>query len=310
MIRPLATGPRAARPGGRAEWVARLDDLHLLTPLRIVAIVVVSIVATVLLRVIVGRLVNRAFVFASPHTERTEARRRALAGVLRSAAVGILWAAAVITIISEVGVNIGAFVATATIVGGAIAFGAQTLVRDVIAGFFVLADDQYGVGDSVDLGAASGVVERISLRGAQLRDVEGRVWHVAHGGVARVGNLSKANTVQLDLEVARASRLDELHATATSLGSRLGEATGGLLTGTPTVVGIVDLTDDRIVYRVAAPIVAGKQDPVRRAWRGLLLAAFEAGQLQRPAVAPTVVQVAPGDESAAEEARSITEPDE
>lgn len=294
-VRP-AVHIAAVRPQGRALWVQRLDDLHLLTPLRIVAIVAVAIVATLLLRVVVGRLVRRGFALGGSPSERSDARRSALASALRSAAVGILWAVTVITVISELGVNIGAFVATATIVGGAIAFGAQTLVRDVIAGFFVLADDQYAVGDNVDLGAATGVVERISLRSAQLRDVEGKVWYVAHGGVARVGNLSKANTVQLNMDVARSTRLEELHAVATRLGTQLTAVSGEVLTGPPTVVGIVDLTDDRIVYRVAAPIRAGKQDVVRRAWRGLLLAAFDAGALVRPVALPTVLQTSEDEE--------------
>ena len=293
-------------PSGRALWVQRLDDLHLLAALRIVAIVAVAIVATMLSRVVIGRLVRRGFALGGSPSERSDARRRALAGALRSAAVGILWAVAVITVISELGVNIGAFVATATIVGGAIAFGAQTLVRDVIAGFFVLADDQYAVGDNVDLGVATGVVERISLRSAQLRDVEGKVWYVAHGGVARVGNLSKASTVQLNLDVARSTRLDDLHAVATRLGSRLTEVSGEVLTGPPTVVGIVDLTDDRIVYRVAAPIQAGKQDIVRRAWRGLLLAEFDAGALVRPVALPTVLQISPNEEMVATEMDDMT----
>ena len=133
---------------------------------------------------------------------RAGARQRALTSALRSALLGLVWAAAVITIISEVGVNIGAFVATATVVGGAVAFGAQTLVRDLIAGFFVLAEDQYGAGDIVDVGLASGVVEQITLRSVRLRDSEGQIWYVPHGGVSRVGNLSKATSVLLDVEVA------------------------------------------------------------------------------------------------------------
>src|SRR5258706_10743448 len=98
---------------------------------------------------------------------------------------------ALLAIISELGVNLGAFVAAATIIGGALAFGAQTIVRDFLAGIFVLVEDQYGVGDIVDLGLASGQVERVTLRSTRLRDDEGRVWHVPNGQVVRAGNLSQ-----------------------------------------------------------------------------------------------------------------------
>ncbi len=286
----------------------RLDHLHLLTPLRIVVIVLVAIVVTVLVRVVVNRLLVRTFILPGGDPARTDARKRALASALRSALLGIVWAAAMITIISEVGINIGAFVATATVIGGAVAFGAQTLVRDVISGFFVLAEDQYGVGDSVDLGLASGAVERISLRSVRLRDGDGRVWYVPHGGVARVGNLTKTTTVQLNLQVTRDSRVTDLHRVATALGERLTEVVGGLLTAPPTVVGLADLSDDRIVYRVAAQIQPGKQDEVRRAWRALVLDAFERGDLRPPEGPTTIVRVDPGASTDPDPPGSVTEP--
>src|SRR6185295_16040080 len=106
------------------------------------------------------------------------------------------------------------------------------------AGLFVLAEDQYGVGDQVDLGHASGEVERITLRSVRLRDGEGRVWHVAHGYVVRVGNLSKSSVTLLDLEIDRDSDLRAVEEVASRLGEQLVDdpAAGRLLTGTPTVV--------------------------------------------------------------------------
>jgi len=270
------------------DWIKHLDRLHLLTPLRVLAVIVIAAIITVFVRRVVkkglGRLLDRAL---PTDRSRAEARHRALSSALRAALTGVIWAVAVITIISEVGVNIGGFVATATVVGGAIAFGAQTLIRDIIAGFFVLSDDQFGIGDQVDLGHASGVVERVTLRTARLRDGEGRIWHVAHGNVLRVGNLSKTTLVLLDIEVARAmplqTVLDEAHHLTESLAA---DATvGPLLNAAPAVVGVVDLRDDRYVVRVTATAQLGKHDEVKRAWRALLLGAFESGALVAPTVA-------------------------
>lgn len=181
---------------GAPLWIKRLDEWHLLTPLRVALIVAVAMVLTVIVRRLVTRTTRRTIVIRGADQGRAEARQRAIASVLRSALVGVIWTVAVITVISEVGVNIGGMIATATIIGGAIAFGAQTLIRDVIAGFFVLAEDQFGVGDMVDLGVCSGVVDRITLRVVRLRDDAGRIWYVSHGSITCVANLSQSGAYQ------------------------------------------------------------------------------------------------------------------
>ena len=269
----------------RPSWVQRLDELHLLTPLRILVVLLVAVIGTVAVRRLVAHLLSSVFERALPADRpRAEARHRALSSALRAALVGVIWAVAVITMISEVGINIGGFVATATVVGGAIAFGAQTLIRDVISGFFVLSDDQFGVGDEVDLGHASGTVERVTLRTAKLRDGEGRIWHVPHGNVMRVGNLSKASVAVVDVEVARTVPIDAALATLHEVGLRLvaDESVAGRLVDTPVVVGVVEVRDDRSVIRMSVTTTPPGKDAVKRAWRRLLLHSFEAGELVAP----------------------------
>lgn len=281
--------PASSRP----PWINRLDNLHLLTPLRILLIIIVAIVVAIVLRTVVTRLLGRTLGLPGGDRPRAEARQRALSSALRSAVVGVVWGTAVITIISELGVNIGGVIATATVIGGAIAFGAQTLIRDVIAGLFVLAEDQYGVGDNVDLGYATGEVERITLRSVRLRDGEGLVWHVAHGNVARVANLSKSFAVVLDLEVARDSDLGNVEEVVERIGAQLREdpAAGPTMTGNITVVGLADVRDDRLIYRVTAPTLPGRRDEVRRSWRRLVLQAFGNGDLKPPPWPPAVSHI-------------------
>ncbi len=274
-------------------WVTRLDDLHLLTPLRVLAMVSLAFVLTALVGRVITRLTKRVVSLPGSDRDRARARQHAMGTVLRSTVIGVIWAIVVITIVSEIGINIGAFVATATVVGGAIAFGAQTLVRDAIAGFFVIAEDQYGVGDSVDVGHATGVVERITLRSVRLRDFEGRIWYVPHGGVVRTANLSKSPRANLDLEVARTSDLAQVHAAATQLCESLAQDASlvGSLIGTPTVEGLIDVRDDRLVYRVAVETRPGANDRVRKRWRVLALESFQRGQLLAPAAPATVINV-------------------
>ncbi len=249
-----------------------------------VLIIVLAWVATVVSRRVVRRVLRRTFALAGVDPIRAEARQRAVSAALRSAIVGVIWAIAVITVISEFGVNIGAFVATATVVGGAIAFGAQQLLRDLIAGFFVLAEDQYGVGDEVDLGHAAGRVERITLRAVRLRDAVGAVWYVPHGGVARVANLSKSSAAALDIEVSRSMSRAALDEAAEELCAELAAdaSVASLLSGVPQPVGIVDVRDDRFVYRVKAGTVPGAHDTVTAQWRRLMLDAFDDGRLRAP----------------------------
>jgi small conductance mechanosensitive channel len=274
------------------DWVRRLDELHLLTPLRVLLIIVVAMLITKLVSRFVSRSLSRIIGRGATHP-RAEVRRKALASAMRGALIGIVWTTAVITIVGEVGINIGAFVATATVVGGAVAFGAQTMVRDVIAGFFVLAEDQYGVGDDVDLGLASGNVEKITLRSVKLRDGEGKVWYVPHGNVQRVANSSKASAAWLDLQIDRGSDVNAALAVAAALGEQLRHdpIVGASLASDPVVVGVTDVRDDRFVVRVSAPTLPNQGDAVRRAWRLLALAAFARGDLTAPSAPTTVVHL-------------------
>jgi small conductance mechanosensitive channel len=212
---------------------------------------------------------------------------------MRGVAVGVIWTVTIITIISELGVNIGAFVATATVVGGAAAFGAQQLVRDLITGLFVLAEDQYGVGDTVDVGHVTGTVERITLRSVRINDGDGRIWHVPHGSVARSANLSKESVAVLELQVGREMRLETVATEVERLCAELAAdpVASPMLVGPPTPVGVTDVGDDRITYRAKARLNGPKADDVRRRWRVVALQAFEQGRLVAPAPAVPVVQV-------------------
>jgi len=141
--------------------------------------------------------------------ERSRQRSSTLGQVLTSIVSVLVVFVAGLMILSEVGVNLAPIIAGAGIVGIALGFGAQQMVKDFLAGIFIIVEDEYGVGDVVDTGHATGVVERMSLRVTQLRDVDGTVWYVPNGEIQRVGNLSQlwARAV-LDIDVAYDTDLD------------------------------------------------------------------------------------------------------
>ena len=160
----------------------------------------VEVVGILLLALAVSRLTTRAArrwtaTLAERSTFAAAARAQTLGGVTASVVRIIVWTFAGLFVLGELGLNLGPLIAGASIVGVALGFGAQTLVKDFLAGFFILAEDQYGVGDEVAIGGESastvGVVEELSLRITRLRADDGTVWCVPNGEIRRVGNRSR-----------------------------------------------------------------------------------------------------------------------
>ncbi|MBK9179374.1 MAG: mechanosensitive ion channel family protein [Acidimicrobiales bacterium] len=295
-----------ADPGLLCEWVydatgsrgwARAVDLILGAPLHIALTVVVAVVVVRLAHRAIGRFVagithdpvgraSRRLRRASPPSApghpaavptRTRQRAHALGTVLRNAVTVGVWVVATLVILGELGVNAGALLAGVGIAGVALGFGAQSLVRDVIAGTFVLLEDQYGVGDVVDLGDVRGTVEAVQLRVTRLRGDDGTLWHVPNGDVRKVGNRTQGwAQVVLDVEVA-----------ATADPARAGElllaAAGALAADTETgpdlvapavVSGLEAFGPESLVLRVSVRTAPGRQWAVARALRSALRVAL------------------------------------
>jgi small conductance mechanosensitive channel len=172
------------------------------TLIRIILILVFAIIARSVLLVSVKRVVGQIVSGAKSKAENSGAiararvvqRAKTMGSVLANIITWTIFTLAVTMILSELGVAVGALIAGAGIIGAAIGFGAQNLVRDFLSGLFIVLEDQYGVGDTVDLGEASGVVENVGLRVTKLRDSKGTVWFVRNGEILRVGNLSAKST--------------------------------------------------------------------------------------------------------------------
>ena len=151
-----------------------------------------------------------ALLATTEHSLRAEQRIEALSSVLRSLVTFVIYLVAGFMILGEVGIELGPLLAGAGILGIALGFGSQTLVRDFLSGMFILIEDQFGVGDIVNLdNETSGTVEAVSLRTTRLRAVDGTVWHVPNGEIRRVGNQSQHwSRALIDIEVAYETDLD------------------------------------------------------------------------------------------------------
>jgi small conductance mechanosensitive channel len=208
--------------------LAASDVVHVLIdrPLKVAIVIAVAFVANWLVHRAINRFVRR--VQGEPAREalaqlvegqtpadtqplrlRRAQRAETVAALLRSVASIVIWVMASLTALSELNIELGPLVAGASIAGVALGFGAQTLVRDFLAGIFVLLEDQYGVGDMIETEAATGRVEVVSLRSTQVRDLHGTLWHIPNGELKKVGNFSQGwSQAVLDVEVAEDADLE------------------------------------------------------------------------------------------------------
>ncbi|MGI9601707.1 MAG: mechanosensitive ion channel family protein [Acidimicrobiales bacterium] len=218
-------------------------------------------------------------------SERSRQRAVTMGSVLSSTLTVFIWATVVLLVLSELDVNLGPLIAGAGIAGVALGFGAQTLVRDFLSGIFIVFEDQYGVGDFVDLGEASGTVEKVSLRTTRVRDIEGSLWVVPNGEITRVSNSSQlwARSV-LDVEVGYDTDLDEamavISATAHELWREEAEAT--TILEEPEVWGIQSLGDSAISIRLAVKTEPAEQWATARELRRRLKTALDEAGIEIP----------------------------
>ena len=164
-------------------------------PLRIIAVLTGAVIAQSLGHRAINRAVNRLATVdlrPGPGTAyRQSERARTIGSVLTSILNAVVWIVATAMVLGEFGFNLGPVIASAGIVGVAVGLGAQTLVRDILSGIFMLIEDQYGVGDRVDILTIQGVVERVGLRITTVRADDGMLWYIRNGEILTLGNASK-----------------------------------------------------------------------------------------------------------------------
>jgi small conductance mechanosensitive channel len=211
-------------------------------------------------------------------TVRRALRAETIGAVLRSILSVLIWSTALVMVLDELGVNLAAIGIGVSIIGVALGFGSQTLVRDFLSGIFMLIEDQYGVGDVIDTGVATGTVEGVSLRTTRLRDTEGVVWHIPNGEIRRVGNKSQQWArvvldipVAYDSDIARATDVIRRGASEVASSPEL----GSVITEPPEIWGIEQIESDHVLIRLAVKTLPLEQWRVARALRARLKAALD-----------------------------------
>jgi len=213
---------------------------------------------------------------------RAEQRIDALSSVLRSVVTFVIWLVALLMCLGEVGIDLAPLLAGAGVLGVAIGFGSQSLVRDFLSGMFILIEDQFGVGDIVDLGEASGTVEAVSLRTTRLRAVDGTVWHMPNGEITRVGNMSQHwSRALLDVEVAYDTDLEHARRVIKRVADELWREDTSVL-DEPEMWGVEQLGASGIALRLVVKTTPSAQWKVSRELRERIKLAFDEEGIEIP----------------------------
>ena len=230
-------------------------------------------------------LLSKLDIDSEENDPRRLARVHSISAVVEHTATAIIWSVALLMMLGEMGVNLAPLVASAGIAGVALGFGAQSLVKDCLAGLFVLLEDQYGIGDVVDLEEAVGTVEAISLRATTLRGIDGTVWHVPNGEVRRVGNQSQLWSVALvDIDVAYDCDLARARQVIIDCAAEIcaTEQWATAVLDPPQLLGVEALGADGITIRVTVRTQPGTQWALQRALREAFKNALDTADIEIP----------------------------
>jgi small conductance mechanosensitive channel len=271
-----------------SNWLAESSDWLIAKPARILTILVIAVLVKKIVHRAIERLCDRAasasvsgliargrVTHQSESTlakERRRQRAATMSSVLQSIATGVLYSIALLMSLSELTFNIGPLIASAGILGVAFGFGSQSLVKDFLSGVFMVLEDQYGVGDRVELGNTRGLVESVGLRVTRIRDLDGTVWYVRNGEIDRVGNQSQGwQRVMIDIDIAHGEDIDRVRELLAEAGQRLmgGDLAEAILER-PEVWGVQALTQDAVVMRVVVKTRPAARRKVGLAFRGII----------------------------------------
>ncbi|MEU3343702.1 mechanosensitive ion channel family protein [Streptomyces sp. NPDC006700] len=300
-----------------AGWVEQNWSTWLAIGLKILLILVIAAVLRAVVRRTITKIIDRMARTAQAvdgtalggllvNAERRRQRSQAIGSVLRSVTSFLILGTAALMVLATFEINLAPLLASAGVAGVAIGFGARNLVTDFLSGVFMILEDQYGVGDSIDAGVAAGEVIEVGLRVTKLRGANGEIWYVRNGEIKRIGNLSQGwATAGVDVTVRADEDLDKVKATLDEVAERMSkeEPWNELLWSPIEVLGLDSVLIDSMVVRVTAKTMPGKSVTVERELRWRVKRAFDAADIRivgdatapadTPAVDPTAAMSAP-----------------
>ncbi len=258
---------------------------HIPNLIRIAGLLVGAFVVVRVLRKLIRRIEVIADDGDPTVTSELEKRAKTLGKILRQTVTVLVWGVAGMAILAELGVDLKPILAGAGIAGLAVGFGAQTLVKDIISGFFILFENQYRVGDVIETAGVGGLVESINLRTTVLRDIQGRVHVVPNGSVNVVTNFTREwSRALLDMGVAYKEDTDRCYEIMRNVGSEMesDETWGPKLVGSFEYPGVESFGDSAVVLRMMAKTLPQERWNVLRELRRRIKKAFDSNGIEIP----------------------------
>ena len=270
------------------DWEQLTADL-----VQVAVIILFSFLIYRLVKIIVRRVVAIKSDEEDPMVRRLREQRAATLGSLFTNVAFVFFTTVTVLTVLSVFINIGPLLASVSVVGLAISFGAQSLVKDLISGTFILIEGQFGIGDVVRIGDVGGMVEKMTLRATVLRDLHGAVHTIPNGEIKMVSNLTKTwSRAVIDVSISYTEDVDRVNATLKKLGDEFlkDPQWGPLLVEPPEVLGIENWTNTGVVVRMTAKTLPLKQWDVSRELRRRIKKRFDDEKIAIPhgVVATTV----------------------
>jgi moderate conductance mechanosensitive channel len=270
------------------EWWQTVQDLWnvwiVQTALQIALVIVIAFALIRLLRRITTKVGNKVSQETTPI--RALQRTETLTRVLSSAGIVVIWVMGTFYVLGAIGANLAPLLASVGIIGLAVGFGAQNLVRDVVSGFFILLEDQYGVGDIIEINqVASGKVETLTMRVTGMRALDGTMHFIANGEITHIANHSKdwARAI-IDVGVAYKESSDKVRQSLekVALTAKADDEVGRAMYAEPEILGVELLGEYEVTWRMVVDTKPGKQWEVGRALRERIKAAFDEDGIEIP----------------------------
>jgi small-conductance mechanosensitive channel len=283
--------PTEVSPTGIGDWFSDHTSLLVSHGAQILGIFIAAVVLRKIVTRMIHRLVRHTTQVAESKAgqlfggsgllagERRRQRTAAIGSVLRSLSTMLIFGMALLMMISAVQIPITPILASVSVVGAALGFGARDMVSDFLAGVFMILEDQYGIGDTIDTGEATGTVQEVGLRVTKLQDADGVIWYVRNGAIDRIGNKSQGwNRAVVDVPVAYNEDVGRVREIMTVTAEALfadEQWRGRFLNEKPKVVGIEALDADLMIIRIQAQTAPQKSTEVARELRARLKAALD-----------------------------------
>ncbi|THA61664.1 mechanosensitive ion channel family protein [Streptomyces sp. A0958] len=317
----------AKQAGNAAGWVEENWSTWLNTSLRIVLIAAVAVVLRHAVRRALTKFIERMNRSAQAvegtalggllvNAERRRQRSEAIGSVLRSVSSFLILGTAALMILGAFQINLAPLLASAGVAGVALGFGARNLVTDFLSGVFMILEDQYGVGDTIDAGVASGEVVEVGLRVTKLRGENGAIWYVRNGEVKRIGNLSQGwSTAGVDVQVRPTEDLERIRTVITEAAQAMAKEDpwAERLWGPVEILGLDTVLLDSMTVRVSAKTMPGQAVGVERELRWRIKTALDEAGIsmvagvpdEAPADDPTAGMAAPSAYASATSPQSL-----